>query len=89
MRKGILALVCALAGTLALATTAPAATNATVTASKSVARGCQTKFVGHRKTTDVVRAVSTARGLVRARLQSRGDWDVAVFDAKTKRQVAA
>ncbi len=36
----------------------------------------------------MVRSVSTARGLVRARLQSRGDWDVAVFDAKTKRVVA-
>ena len=37
----------------------------------------------------MVRARSTAQGLVRARLRSRGDWDVAVFDAKTKRVVAA
>ena len=36
-----------------------------------------------------LRARSTAQGLVRARLRSRGDWDVAVFDAKTKRVVAA
>jgi hypothetical protein len=56
---------------------------------EAIARGCQTKFVGVHRSTDVVRATSTARGLVRARLQSRGDWDVAVFDAKSKRLVAA
>ena len=36
----------------------------------------------------MVRATATAHGLVRARLKSRGDWDVGVFDAKTKRYVA-
>src|SRR5215207_4865486 len=88
MRKLVVALVSASAALLALAAAAPAAQNATVTASKSVAKGCQTKFFGKGAHTAVVRSVSTARGLVRARLQSRGDWDVAVFDAKTKRVVA-
>jgi hypothetical protein len=88
MRKLGLALASALAVLLALATAAPAAQNATVTASKSVAKGCQTKYFGKGNHTAVVRSVSTARGLVRARLQSRGDWDVAVFDARTKRVVA-
>jgi hypothetical protein len=88
MRKLVVALVSAFAALLALAAAAPAAQNATVTASKSVAKGCQTKFFGKGAHTAVVRSVSTARGLVRARLQSRGDWDVAVFDAKTKRVVA-
>ena len=89
MRKLGVALSCALLATLAFAATAaPAAKRATVTASKSVAKGCHVKFVGNRKHTDVVRAVSTAEGLVRARLKGRGDWDLGVFDAKTKRRVA-
>jgi Zinc carboxypeptidase len=85
MRKLLVALVSALVTMLALAATAPAAT---VTASKSVARGCHTKFVGDRAHTDVVRASARADGLVRARLRSRGDWDLAVFDAASKRRVA-
>src|SRR5688500_7929090 len=89
MRKLGVALACALLATLAFAATAaPAAKRATVTASKSVAKGCHLKFVGNRTHTDVVRAVSTAEGLVRARLKGRGDWDLGVFDAKTKRRVA-
>jgi hypothetical protein len=88
MRKLVVALTSALAALLAFAAAAPAAKQATVTASKSVAKGCQTKFFGGTRHSDVVRATSTARGLVRARLTSRGDWDVAVFDAKTKRRVA-
>jgi hypothetical protein len=36
----------------------------------------------------VVRVTSSAEGLLRARLKSRGDWDLGVFDAKTKRYVA-
>jgi hypothetical protein len=86
MRKVLVVLAGALATMLALATAAPAAT---VTASKSVAKGCHLKFVGNRAHTDVIRATSTAEGLVRARLRSRGDWDLGVFDAKTKRRVAA
>jgi len=88
MRKSVVALASALAALLAFATAATAAEHATVTASKSVASGCQTNFVGKGSHTDVVRSVSNATGLVRARLSSRGDWDVAVFDAKTKRVVA-
>ena len=44
------------------AATAPAAKHATVTASKSVAKGCHTKFVGNRQHTDVVRARVDRRG---------------------------
>ena len=89
MRKLVLALASVFATLLAFAATAPAANHATVTASKSLAKGCQTKYFGNRSSTHVVRARSTAQGLVRARLSSRGDWDVAVFDAKSKRVVAA
>jgi zinc carboxypeptidase len=85
MRKVLVALAGALVAMLAVAAAAPAAT---VTASKSVAKGCHTKFVGNRAHTDVVRARATAEGLVRARLKSRGDWDIGVFDARTKRRVA-
>jgi Zinc carboxypeptidase len=88
MRKVLVALAGALVLVLALAAAAPAAKRAPVTASKSVAKGCHTRFVGDRAHTDVVPVTSTARGLVRARLQSRGDWDVGVFDARTKRRVA-
>ena len=89
MRKAVLALVCALVSLLAFATTAPAAKRATVTAPTSLAKGCQKKFVGSSRHTDFVRARSSATGLVRARLTSRGDWDVAVFAAGSKRVVAA
>jgi hypothetical protein len=85
MRKVLVALAGALVSMLVVVAAAPAAT---VTASKSVARGCHTSFVGDRANTDVLRARSTATGLVRARLSSRGDWDLAVFDARTKRAVA-
>jgi hypothetical protein len=86
MRKVLVTLAGALLGALAFSAAAPAAP---VTASKSVAKGCHLKFVGDRAHTDVLRARSTAQGLVRARLKSRGDWDLAVFDARTKRRVAA
>ena len=77
-----------LAVSLVLAAGASAAKRAVVSASKSSARACHTKFVGDRAHTDVVRATASADGLVRARLKSRGDWDVGVFDARTKRTVA-
>jgi len=73
MRKGILALVCALAGTLLFAVGASAARQATVSASKSVAKACHTKYFGKTSHTGVLRARSGATGLVRARLKSRGD----------------
>jgi Zinc carboxypeptidase len=87
-RLGAIVFACLLSGLLVFAATASAATRATVTASASKARGCHTKFRGDRAHTDVVRAVSTAEGLVRARLKGRGDWDLGVFDARTKRSVA-
>jgi hypothetical protein len=92
MRRGTrvagLLLGVALGMTLVLAATATAAKPATVTASKNVAKGCHTKFVGDRAHTDVVRATSGVEGLLQARLKGRGDWDLGVFDAKTKRSVA-
>ena len=77
-----------LSGLLVIASVASAATRTTVSASASKARACHTKFVGDRAHTDVVRVTSTAQGLLRARLKSRGDWDLGVFDARTKRYVA-
>ena len=77
-----------LCGMLVIAAAASAATRATVRASASKARGCHTKFVGDRAHPDVLRVTSSAEGLLRARLKSRGDWDLGVFDAKTKRYVA-
>jgi len=77
-----------LSGMLVTVGAASAATRAAVSASASKARGCHTKFVGDRAHTDVVRVTSSAEGLLRARLKSRGDWDLGVFDAKTKRYVA-
>jgi murein tripeptide amidase MpaA len=77
-----------LSGLLVIAAAASAATRATVTASAAKARGCHTRFVGNRAHTDVVRVRSNVEGLLRARLKSRGDWDLGVFDAKTKRYVA-
>ena len=88
-RGGLLA-VTALACLLSalFAGSASAANKTTVTASKAVAKACHTKFVGDRARTDVVRSRSTAEGLLRVRLKGRGDWDLGVFDAKTKRSVA-
>ena len=77
-----------LSGVLVIATAASAATRATVTASAAKARACHKNFVGNRAHTDVVRVASTEGGLLRARLKSRGDWDLGVFDAKSKRYVA-
>jgi hypothetical protein len=88
--RGGIAAVAALACLVSVlfAAGASAATKATVTASKAVAKGCHTKFVGNRARTDILRTKATAEGLLRARLKGRGDWDLGVFDAKTKRYVA-
>jgi hypothetical protein len=86
MRRAVIALVSATAWMLTFTTAAPAAT---VTAAKPLAKGCQSRLYGQTSHSRVIRARSTATGLVRARLTSRGDWDVAVFDARTKRVVAA
>ena len=48
MRKLLLALASVFATLLAFAAAAPAANHATVTASKSLAKGCQTKYFGNR-----------------------------------------
>ena len=81
-------LAAVLSGLLVITAAATAATRTTVTASANKARACHTNFVGNRAHTDVVRATSSAQGLLRVRLKSRGDWDLGVFDAKTKRYVA-
>ncbi|HYN50399.1 MAG TPA: hypothetical protein VES62_05690, partial [Thermoleophilaceae bacterium] len=86
--RAAIVLAAALSGLLVMAAAASAATRTTVTASANKARACHTNFVGNRAHTDVVRATSTAQGLLRVRLKSRGDWDLGVFDAKTKRYVA-
>jgi hypothetical protein len=70
------------------ATGAAAAKRVTVSASKAARKGCHTHYVGNRARTDVVRARASETGLVRARLRSRGDWDLGVFDARSKRYVA-
>lgn len=81
-------LAAVLSGLLVITAAASAATRTTVTASANKAHACHTNFVGNRASTDVVRATSSAQGLLRVRLKSRGDWDLGVFDAKTKRYIA-
>src|SRR5688500_6268154 len=68
---------------------APAhAATATVTAADAALRACHSALTTN-AATDAVRYTAKATGLVRARLTGRGgDWDVGVFDAKTKRSVA-
>src|SRR6185295_3606094 len=61
---------------------------AVVSAGTAAAKGCHTRFVGRTGRTAVVRARASADGLVRARLSARGDWDLGVFDARTRRYVA-
>jgi hypothetical protein len=85
-RVAVVAMACMLS--LVCAASATAATRAKVSAGKALAKGCHTKFVGDRAHTDVVRATSGVDGLVQARLKGRGDWDLGVFDAGTKRSVA-
>ncbi len=79
---------CALAAGITLLGGASAQAAERVTASKAVARSCHDRYVGATRSTDVSRTIASSTGLVRARLAGRGDWDVAVFDAKTRRNVA-
>ena len=79
---------CALAAGLTFLGGASAQATERVTASKAVARSCHDRYLGATKSTDVSRTTAASTGLVRARLAGRGDWDVAVFDAKTRRNVA-
>ena len=85
--RAAIVLAAVLSGLLVITAAAAAATRTTVTASANKARACHTKFVGNRAHTDVVRTTASAQGLLRARLKSRGDWDIGVFDAKTRRYV--
>ncbi|HET8953622.1 MAG TPA: M14 family metallopeptidase, partial [Solirubrobacteraceae bacterium] len=59
-----------------------------VSAAKAQARSCHERYLGATKSTDITRTTAASTGLVRARLAGRGDWDVAVFDARTHRTVA-
>ncbi len=79
---------CALAAGLTFLGGASAQAAERVTASKAVARSCHDRYLGAAKGTDVSRTTAPSTGLVRARLTGRGDWDVAVFDASTRRNVA-
>ena len=76
------------AGGTAAEVAAASGARAVVSASAAQAKGCHTHFAGKTKRTAVVRARASASGLVRARLSARGDWDLGVFDAKTRRYVA-
>jgi hypothetical protein len=80
---------CVLALAVLVVPTAEAAVKRTVTDSDAKARSCFKTLLGDRAGTEVVRTTATKTGLVRARLKGRGDWDVGVFDAKTRRSVAA
>ena len=90
MRRLTCGLAVVTAGALGAAGTAQAAERTVVRASESVARECLAKpFTGERGV-DGLRYTAEASGLVRARLSgSKGDWDVAVFDAGSGERVAA
>ena len=75
-------------GTLVMSGSAAAAVKQRVSAAKAVARSCHESYVGGAGGAATVRAKAPADGLVLARLAGAGDWDLGVFDAKTKRYVA-
>ena len=81
-------LAAATLGTLVVAGSADAAVKERVSSAKAVARSCHDSYVRGARGTDTVRATAPAAGLVQARLRGAGDWDLGVFDAKTKRYVA-
>ncbi len=85
---GVLALTFLLVASVAAGASSAAVKRAHVTVAKAQAKGCHTHYVGRSKRTAVVRATAPATGLVRARLRSRADFDLGVFDAKSKRFVA-
>ena len=85
---GVLAFTFLLVASIAAGASSAAVKRAHVTVSKAQAKGCHTHYVGRSKRTAVVRATAPATGLVRARLRSRADFDLGVFDAKSKRFVA-
>ena len=70
---------------------APAAVQAATTVSAATAktRACHEHLASGAAGVDAVRTTAGATGLLRARLTGRGgDWDVGVFDARTRRSVA-
>ena len=73
---------------MAAGASSAAVKRAEVTASKAAAKGCHTTYAGRTRRTAVVRATAPGTGLVRARLRSRADFDLGVFDAKSRRFVA-
>ena len=77
----------------ALGVIAPAAAQGAATqigADAAVTRACHERLAGAGAAgVDRMRYTASATGLVRARLRARGgDWDVGVFDARTRRSVA-
>ena len=86
-RAGRLIVATAL-GTLVVTGSASAAVEQRVSASAAVARSCHDAYLRGAAGTAAVRTTAPATGLVHARLAGGGDWDLGVFDAKTKRYVA-
>ena len=82
------ALTLAAVGAVASAPAGAATKRATLSASEAAGKGCHTRYAGRSARTATLRVTSSQTGLLQARLRSRGDWDLAVFDAKTKRYVA-
>jgi hypothetical protein len=81
-------LAAAALGTLVVTGSASAAVKQRVSAAKAVTRSCHDSYVRGTAGTAVVRATAPTTGLVHARLKGAGDWDLGVFDAKSKRYVA-
>ena len=75
-------------GAVAAGPAGAASKRATVSVKGAAAKGCHTRYVGRSTRTTVLRSVAPGTGLVRVRLASRSDFDLAVFDAKTKAFVA-
>jgi len=82
---------CALAAVASLTSAgmAEADVRTTVKASRSVDRTCHAGLArAGASGVDVRRYTAEASGLVHARLSGKGDWDLGVFDARTRRSVA-
>ena len=76
------------AALLAVPASAPAAVSRTLSAGDATARACHTKLASGARGTDSFRVTAPVSGLVRARARGAGDWDLGVFDARTRRSVA-
>jgi hypothetical protein len=77
------AVVCAVAPASALATATE------VAAGTAAVRACHARLAGGAAGVDTRRYTARATGLIRARLSGRGgDWDLGVFDARSRRSVA-